>query len=378
MSTKKVAGIVVAVVAALGLCDIAVAYVAGGKFQSRLEHLSAESVQKNEPIQLTNVQVDRGLFQSKATVDLDLVQYGIKIPIAMTTSQGFGLNGSVLRLHAGLGNLNSLPSVETVLNAIHDPNPMIISEAIGITGKLQKASIRINPLQVTVPISNDNAQLSWKGAKASFSFGHFGPSGDGTISGSYHQRPVSLQSDNLNAHLGKVHSTFRETGRLGNLKALLNTHSGMDSINLSGKYPVNAVIRNMHMRYNLALRENNESGNNPSGLSEPGFSLTNMRLLINVAKPVSGKLEATGSIEDRLPKSMEKTINMLQYLEKDLIKGVSANLNLHIQQSLLQTTLQKATLQNMVTAGYLKEDGNQYVTTVTMNHGVERLNGKKV
>jgi len=374
MSTKKVAGIVVAVVAALGLGEIGVAYLAGSQFQSRLKQISTESVQKNEPIELTNVHVDRGLFHSKATVDVDLVPYGIKIPIAMKTSQGFGLDGSVLRLHEELGNLDGLPIVGTILNAINDTNPMVISEAIGITGKLQKASIRISPLQTTIPVANNNVHIAWQGAKVAFTFGHFAPSGVGTITGVYDQDPFSLESPNLNAHLGKSRATFRETGKLGNLKARIHIHSGTNSINMGGKIPVNEVIQSTRMRYTFALRANDNLGDNPSGLPGPGFSMSRLHLLIRLAKPAAGNIKATGSIGYLFPKNG----NLIEQLEKDQLQGVSAHLRLHVQNSILQGMLPKPALQKLVTAGYLYQEGSQYVTTFTMHGKVMKLNGKKI
>jgi hypothetical protein len=375
-ATALIAAVVASVVLALGASYGVIANHAGAQFQARLSAMNHQDL--GSPIlKLTDVKVDRGLLSSKATGNIEVLIPGsapVLVPVSLQTSQGPGMDGSAMRVHAQMGVPDN-PKIARLMAGLHDAQPISAEGRFNLAGQPTAIQVVFAPANGTLP-GPKPLQVSWGGGKLTMAVnGYFAPSG-GTVMGTSNVEPLTLTGTGLHLNMGPMDETFSYVGTPLNEAGQLHLTLGQSGAGSGG--PKDFMLKFALLDAHFAVKRTGtgQAAGNPSGLAQDGLSVGPMSMVINMAKP-QGKISMEVHFDGPLPQAAASQVSPQAQVQAQLqaLARARAELDILVSRSLLDQ-LPAAQVEGLEKQGILRIQGDNASVDVVLADQRVAVNGQ--
>ncbi|WP_156003933.1 DUF945 family protein [Thiomonas sp. FB-6] len=379
----KIPAIAAATVLVLLGAGSAVAYRAGGQFDSFMRQAQTLDPQVST-VRLGQVVVRRGLFSSTATARLEFpgMPEWLNVPVQVQASQGPALDGSVLRVRMVM-DLETESALRDWMAAqnVHR-SPFQCRLRFGLEGHLDRLAVDVLPVHRSpkdMPAQARPLLLDWDGAQLRMSHKGSYTTG-GSSSGTLQWSALKFSMDEplpLKGQVGAIRETFTEQGRMRNSSSTLELNSEPTVVD----GPLGqARIESLRMRVTIAAHfEESGYADNPSGMPSGRAAFKNLDFALAMSKPYEGRIALTGNVELPVPEAprAQAAPAAMGAAEGRWLRSAQGALDLRISSSLLNL-LEPSARQALLRQGYFAEQQEDLVSRVVLEPGRVTMNGKEL
>ena len=370
--------IIVLLFAVLAGVELFTCYQAGVTFEKKLRDFNNElSSKSNEPnsIKLTDLEIERGLFSSKATAKINIFTMAstnvYSFPISVQTTQGLMPNLSVLRANWTMG-VPSDPELQQIFLKLNDTQPLSGNLQFNISGELTLSETKIAPAHGKISVDSEDLSFDWDGANVRIENANFYDNGGGSIKINSHFEPIKLASSTQGSaiQIGVLDIGQKTTGFVSSNNSEINLHLGKSEFTFSN---LELNLTNVDLKANIKSRLDEVLNNkNVSGLDKKSVFIDLQTFQISLGQP-TGNINATGRFDLPLLSTQDQSqpfVILEKYSQQSVI-----DLNLSGSKILMQQFLGENFLSQYVNS---VEPNGDVTITINFKQGHLTVNGQQI